>query len=159
MNGDPTTVSSHPELNETPEQRMMRAGHVLADLRKRIVESMVDHVLEYDEMLDELNPDDRYNYFLLEIDEKYLSKLNLVRRVMTEIQSLPGMAPSVRSRVHHLRVASDEPLGAAINTAIEQLGQVTIVDIAIHDDDDGQDVFIVYQVAMRGAANKKPVSK
>ncbi|MGE0432879.1 MAG: hypothetical protein AB7K09_04275 [Planctomycetota bacterium] len=161
MNGDPAISpgSAHPELNETPEQRMMRAGHVLGGLRKRIVESMVDHILENDDVLDEFNPDDRYNYWLIEIEEKFLAKLGLIRRVTTEIQSLPGMAPSLRSRVHHARVPSGEPLGVAITTAIEQLGQVTIVDIAIHDDETGHDVFIVYQVAMRGPATKKPVSK
>ena len=150
-----TTTAAQP-VEATP---LEQAQSILTSLRKRIVEGMVEHIVEQRDAFEDQEADDRYHYPLLELEERFLGKLQLIRRAMVELQGLGppgGGAAPPSSKVHHVRVGPGEPLAQMVLAEVEKLGRALIHDIAIGGDDEtGHDVFVVYQPTNRGTNVRK----
>lgn len=122
---------------------------MLSTLRKQLTESMIQHIVDNEERYNEIDPDERYNFSLQELDERFLAKIGTIRRALAEVYALPGMSATTTNAVSHVRVTNSADIGETLSKTIKALGRVTIVDVAATRGPDGYDLVVTYQATKR----------
>jgi hypothetical protein len=168
----PSSTTHDAASPDDPPSPAQRAVGVLTRLRTRLLDQLVDYINDNEDALDAYDPDDRYSFTLMEVEDRYLSKLNITRRALAEIQqgraaqgaggaAAKSAGTQLVSRVRHVRVEPTRPLGRAVLDTVSTLGPATVSDIWVHDrTGGGHDVFIVYQAPAkkRGSEAESPTS-
>lgn len=131
------TVKTNTPANH--ETRAKQAFTAMAEIRGSLYRRLVDYVLSHERRLrDEVSGEDSYSYTLQQMDEQFLTKLNVIERAVGELARFEPRDGQVTTTTYETIevVAKRDELPQKIAEVLAEHGESDFLDLCVLRADD-----------------------